>query len=84
MLITYCALIIAIILLSFEAYVVKKRVRRILLRIHVNGTRGKSSVTEYIAAGLRPEKKVLAKITGIKPTIIYPDGKHRLSRVSGI
>jgi gamma-polyglutamate synthase len=83
MLITCCALIIIISLLFLEAYVVKKRIGRIQLRIHVNGTRGKSSVTEYIAAGLRSEKNVLAKITGIKPTIIYPDGNIKIIRRNG-
>jgi len=83
MLITICALVIAISLLSVEEFVVKKHIGRIQLRIHVNGTRGKSSVTEYIAAGLRTQKKVLAKITGIKPTIIYPDGKHEIIKRNG-
>jgi gamma-polyglutamate synthase len=83
MLITYCALIIIISLLSLEAFVVKKGINRIQLRIHVNGTRGKSSVTEYIVAGLRTEKNVLGKITGIKPTVIYPDGKNKIIKRNG-
>jgi gamma-polyglutamate synthase len=83
MLITVCALIIILTLLFFEASVLKKRVANIQLRVHVNGTRGKSSVTEYIAAGLRIEKNVLAKITGIKPTVIYPDGKSKIINRNG-
>jgi gamma-polyglutamate synthase len=83
MLITFCALIIVISLLSLESFIVKKCIAGVNLRIHVNGTRGKSSVTEYIAAGLSTEKKVLAKITGIKPTIIYPDGKAEVIKRNG-
>ena len=53
------------------------------LRIHVNGSRGKSSVTRLVAAGLRSGGlKVLAKTTGSAPRIIDENGKdlviHRL------
>ena len=38
------------------------------IRIHVNGTRGKSSVTRLIAAGLRAGgKRTFAKTTGTAP-----------------
>jgi len=48
-----------------------KRVKRIPIRIHVNGTRGKSITTRLIAAGLREAGfKVLAKTTGILPRLI--------------
>ncbi len=48
---------------------------RIPIRIHVNGTRGKSSVTRLISAGLRAGGlKVFAKTTGTLPRLIYPDG----------
>jgi len=44
-------------------------------RVHVNGTRGKSSVTRLIAAGLRAGGfTTVAKTTGTKPRFIYPDG----------
>ncbi|MCH2454865.1 MAG: poly-gamma-glutamate synthase PgsB, partial [Idiomarina sp.] len=40
-------------------------VSRIPVRVHVNGTRGKTSVTRLIAAGLRAGgKRVCAKTTG--------------------
>ena len=46
-------------------------------RIHVNGTRGKSSVTRYIAAGMRESgRRTWAKVTGVRPTIIGPDGLY--------
>lgn len=49
--------------------------RRIPLRIHVNGTRGKSSVTRLIAAGLRAGGiKTMAKTTGTLPRIIDFEG----------
>ncbi|MGC9336702.1 MAG: poly-gamma-glutamate synthase PgsB [Candidatus Cloacimonadia bacterium] len=49
--------------------------RKIPLVIHVNGTRGKSSVTRLIAAGLRAGgKKTMAKTTGSAPRIILEDG----------
>lgn len=52
-------------------------IRRIPIRIHVNGSRGKSSVTRLIAGGLRAgEKKVIAKTTGSAPMIIFEDGSQ--------
>jgi poly-gamma-glutamate synthase PgsB/CapB len=45
--------------------------------IHVNGTRGKSSVTRLIAAGLRAGgKKTIAKTTGSAPRLIFENGKE--------
>jgi len=45
--------------------------------IHINGTRGKSSVTRLIAAGLRAGgKKTIAKTTGSAPALIYEDGSE--------
>ncbi len=56
-------------------------------RIHVNGSRGKSSVTRLIAAGLRAGGiKTIAKTTGSAPRIIEMDGRdqviHRLRSAS--
>jgi poly-gamma-glutamate synthase PgsB/CapB len=54
-----------------------KNVNRVPVRIHVNGTRGKSSVTRLIAAGLRAgDIRTVAKTTGTLPRIIHPDGKE--------
>ena len=48
---------------------------RIPLRIHVNGTRGKSSVTRLIAAGLREGGvATFAKTTGTLARVITPEG----------
>lgn len=47
------------------------------IRIHVNGTRGKSSVTRLIAAGLRGGGvKTIGKTTGTMPRVILPDGQE--------
>jgi len=54
-----------------------KRVKKIPIRIHVNGTRGKSTTTRLIAAGLREAGfKVLAKTTGTLPLLILEDGNE--------
>ncbi len=51
--------------------------RRIPIRIHVNGSRGKSSVTRLVAAGLRAGGlRTLAKTTGSAAVIIHPDGSE--------
>lgn len=50
---------------------------RIPVRIHVNGTRGKSSVVRLIAAGLRSDGgKVFAKTTGTKARMLFVDGNE--------
>lgn len=54
-----------------------RNVKAIPIRVHVNGTRGKSSVTRLIAAGLRAGgKRTLAKITGTLPRVVLPDGRE--------
>lgn len=54
-----------------------RNVLAIPIRIHVNGTRGKSSVTRLIAAGLRAGgKRTVAKITGTLPRVVLPDGRE--------
>ena len=51
----------------------------IACRIHVNGTRGKSSVTRLIAAGLRAGgKRTFAKTTGTAPRVIDAQGIDRI------
>ena len=47
--------------------------------IYVNGTRGKSTVTRMIAAGLTAGgNRVLCKTTGTLPIAIHPDGRQEL------
>ncbi len=53
----------------------QRNVDAIPIRIHVNGTRGKSSVTRLIAAGLRAGGiRTFAKTTGTAPRIIDDQG----------
>ena len=55
----------------------RARLRAVPLRIHVAGTRGKSTTTRLIAAGLRAGgRRVLAKTTGSEPRLILPDGSE--------
>jgi poly-gamma-glutamate synthase PgsB/CapB len=52
-----------------------RHLRTIPTRIHVNGTRGKSSVTRLVAAALREHGiRTIAKTTGTLPRVIMPDG----------
>jgi UDP-N-acetylmuramyl tripeptide synthase len=64
-------------LLAVEYRQHQKRLRTFPVRIHVNGTRGKSSVTRLIGAGLRAGGlQALTKVTGTYPRIILPNGKE--------
>ena len=55
----------------------RRRLSRIPIRIHVNGTRGKTSVTRLIAAGLREAGvRCVAKTTGTVPRFILPNGRE--------
>jgi poly-gamma-glutamate synthase PgsB/CapB len=55
----------------------RKNLERLRLRIHVNGTRGKSSVTRLIAAGLRAGGiRTCAKTTGTLARMIMADGRE--------
>ena len=78
---------ILIIIGSIEMQFHLKSIYKIPIRIHVNGTRGKSSVVRLIAAGLRnSDMKILAKTTGTVPRIINENGidinLHRLRSAS--
>jgi poly-gamma-glutamate synthase PgsB/CapB len=66
-----------------------RHLSRIPVRIHVNGTRGKSSVVRLIAAALRAHgTKTFAKTTGTLPRLIASDGQefvvHRPGRTNVI
>jgi gamma-polyglutamate synthase len=53
----------------------QKRLFSIPIRIHVNGTRGKSSVTRLIGAALREGGiKTITKVTGTYPRLILENG----------
>lgn len=60
-----------------EFYALREARKKIKSRIHVNGTRGKSSTARLIAGALRGGgKRVLAKVTGTEPRWIYEDGSE--------
>ena len=81
MLIVSIIVCIIIVLLIFEKWLLQRGVDSLSLRIHVTGTRGKSSVTEYIASGLSAMYPgVMAKITGVIPTIIQNGSRNRIKR----
>ena len=75
--ITLLTLILLLIIIGlFEYYFHSKAIANIPIRIHVNGTRGKSSVARLIAAGLRGGGlRTFAKTTGTTPRIINDKGK---------
>jgi poly-gamma-glutamate synthase PgsB/CapB len=65
-----------LIYLALEKALHRRCLRRIPLRIHVNGTRGKTSVTCLTAELLRRAGiRTLAKTTGDHPVLILPDGR---------
>lgn len=75
--------------LVLESTLHRRRLGKIKYRIHVNGTRGKSSVSRLIAAGLRGGKiTTVCKTTGTMARFIYPDGHEepiiRLGRTNVI
>jgi poly-gamma-glutamate synthase PgsB/CapB len=60
-----------------EAFLHKRTLSSIPIRIHVNGTRGKSSVVRLIAGGLRESGMVTcAKTTGTLARMILPDASE--------
>jgi poly-gamma-glutamate synthase PgsB/CapB len=62
---------------ALELILHRRRLARIPIRIHVNGTRGKTSVTRLIAAGLREAGiRCVAKTTGTVPRFILPNGRE--------
>ena len=70
-----CGLLIA--MGALELMLHRRRLTRIPIRIHVNGTRGKTSVTRLIAAGLREAGvRCVAKTTGTVPRFILPNGRE--------
>ena len=76
MLLTITILIIIVVvflLIEYQTHYVY--LNSIPIRIHVNGTRGKSSVTRLIAGALREHGlKTYAKTTGTLPRMIMEDG----------
>ena len=60
-----------------ESLVHHRLMKRVPLRIHVNGTRGKSQITELITYGLQAAGiKAMGKVTGSVPTLLHTDGRR--------
>jgi len=73
-----------LLLLLARALLLRRALSRVPIRIHVGGTRGKTTVCRLIAAGLRSEGvRTLAKTTGTDPLLILPDGTERAWRRAG-
>src|SRR5579863_2125853 len=71
------ALAVGVLWLAVAAWRHRRHLRVVPVRIHVAGTRGKSTTTRLIAAGLRADsRRVVAKTTGTEPRIILPDGSE--------
>jgi poly-gamma-glutamate synthase PgsB/CapB len=69
------SLVAVVLWLAFAAWRHRANLRTIPLRIHVAGTRGKSTTTRLIAAGLRAGGlRVVAKTTGSEARLMRPDG----------
>ena len=70
---TLLLFVIAFLFIEYRIHV--HNLNSIPIRIHVNGTRGKSSVTRLIAGALREHGiKTYAKTTGTLPRMIMKDG----------
>ncbi|MBI1838323.1 MAG: poly-gamma-glutamate synthase PgsB [Flavobacteriia bacterium] len=75
--VTGILLLIVLVYGLLEYQIHQRYVKSIPIRIHVNGTRGKSSVTRLIGAGLRSGGiKTFTKVTGTFPRLIFPDGSE--------
>ncbi|MCW8805777.1 MAG: poly-gamma-glutamate synthase PgsB [Ignavibacteriaceae bacterium] len=75
----FTALLIVFIIASIygliEFYFHQKRIYSIPIRIHINGTRGKSSVTRLVGAALREAGiQTITKVTGTYPRLILENG----------
>lgn len=76
---------IIIIVGIIENYIHENNLKNIDLKIHVNGTRGKSSITRLIAGALREAGyKTIAKTTGTQPRLIDENGDERTINRWGI
>ena len=77
LIIALAALATCLAYLGTAAWRHRGNLRAVPVRIHVAGTRGKSTTVRMIAAGLRASgRRVLAKTTGSEPRLILPDGSE--------
>jgi len=68
-------LLVFLVLFVFEYLSHRRNLAAIPVRLHVNGTRGKSSVTRLLVAALNHAGiRTFGKTTGTLPRMIFPDG----------
>ena len=80
----WICLVLVIAALVVEGRRVERHRRRVPVRIHVHGTRGKSSTVRALARLLRDRGlSVLAKTTGDAPEYVLPDGRIEAIRRIG-
>lgn len=73
----FLLLVLLMTLGAWESWRHARHRRRIPIRVHVNGSRGKSSVSRLIAAGLRGGGlRVVAKTTGSAACVSHVDGSE--------
>lgn len=84
MLITGSILFLVLLLMISESLIINNCTRNIAVKVHINGTRGKSTITKYIYAGLKENGfKVMGKVTGEIPTLLLPDGTSKTIKRRG-
>jgi poly-gamma-glutamate synthase PgsB/CapB len=70
--------------LALSGWMLRRKLGRIPVRIHVAGTRGKSTTTRLIAAAFTANgRTVVGKTTGSEPRLLLPDGSERRIRRLG-
>ncbi len=71
-------LLLILVSLVIERIILNRSCAGLRIRIHVGGTRGKTSVTRYLSAGLRSSgQRTCAKVTGTRAATISADGTER-------
>ncbi|MCW7473823.1 poly-gamma-glutamate synthase PgsB [Leptospira levettii] len=74
----FLIILVLVIYYTIEVILHNLTLKKFKHRIHVNGTRGKSSVTRLIRAGLSSSgHSVFAKTTGTLARMIFPDGSEK-------
>ncbi|MDZ4725314.1 MAG: poly-gamma-glutamate synthase PgsB [Leptospira sp.] len=77
----FSLILLLILYLAIERIIHRITLSKFKIRIHVNGTRGKSSITRLIRSGLAESGlRVLAKTTGTMARLIFPDHSERVIR----
>ncbi|MBQ0071514.1 MAG: hypothetical protein KBS81_06630 [Spirochaetales bacterium] len=75
MILTILLFVVLLILFLWENYQHQKNLKKVPVRILVNGTRGKTTVARLVCASLNAKGiRTLGRTTGSEAEIIYPDG----------